>query len=144
MSLYIDTSCLLKLFFAEPESARVNALVAEESRVVVSSLSLVEFDVRLHRLVHERQATPSTSRRLRARLDALLGRQPFERVEFLPEYFALAQKQTRAKGAVYCKALDRLHLAAMQSLRLRRLLTNDTVQAAAAKAHGITSIMPRA
>jgi hypothetical protein len=34
MSLYLDTSCLLKLFFPERESARVAALVAAEESVV--------------------------------------------------------------------------------------------------------------
>ena len=42
VSLYIDTSCLLKLLFPEPESARVGESVAAEKRVVVSALGRLE------------------------------------------------------------------------------------------------------
>jgi uncharacterized protein with PIN domain len=42
MSLYIDTSCLLKLFLMEPESARVQELSSAEERVVVSTLVRLE------------------------------------------------------------------------------------------------------
>jgi predicted nucleic acid-binding protein len=39
--------------------------------------------------------------------------------------------------------LDRLHLAAMQALDVRRLLTNDEIQARAAAALGFEILRPR-
>jgi hypothetical protein len=39
--------------------------------------------------------------------------------------------------------LDRLHLAVMKSLDVRRLLTNDHAQARAARALGFVVIVPR-
>ena len=42
MSLYLDTSCLLKLLFPEPESRRVAQLIEAESSVVVSALARLE------------------------------------------------------------------------------------------------------
>jgi hypothetical protein len=42
-----------------------------------------------------------------------------------------------------CPTLDRLHLAAMQSLELRHLLTNDDAQARAARALGFSVVVPR-
>lgn len=39
MSLYLDTSCLLKLLLPEVESRRVAEIVAAEEHVVVSSLA---------------------------------------------------------------------------------------------------------
>jgi len=39
VSLYLDTSCLLKLLLPEVESRRVAEIVAAEEHVVVSSLA---------------------------------------------------------------------------------------------------------
>ncbi len=40
--LYLDTSCLLKLFLSEPESDAVRRSIAGEAQVVVSSLAELE------------------------------------------------------------------------------------------------------
>ena len=42
MSLYLDTSCLLKMLFPEPETRRVMQLVAVEEHVVISTLARLE------------------------------------------------------------------------------------------------------
>jgi uncharacterized protein with PIN domain len=47
MGLYLDTSCLLKLFFPEPESATVASQVAAEEHVVVSTLARLELRVQI-------------------------------------------------------------------------------------------------
>ena len=46
MSLYLDTSCLLKMLFPEPETRRVMQLVAVEEHVVISTLARLETVVR--------------------------------------------------------------------------------------------------
>jgi hypothetical protein len=43
----------------------------------------------------------------------------------------------------YCPTLDRLHLAVMQALGFRRLLTNDDAQARAGRALGFSVSLPR-
>jgi hypothetical protein len=43
----------------------------------------------------------------------------------------------------HCLTLDRLHLAVMRSLDVRRLLTNDAAQARAARALGFAVMVPR-
>ena len=45
--------------------------------------------------------------------------------------------------SVHCRTLDRLHLAAMQALGVRRLLTNDDIQTRAATALGFEVLRPR-
>ena len=49
----------------------------------------------------------------------------------------------RLPREAHCPTLDRLHLAAMEALNLRRLLTNDDAQARAARALEFTVIVPR-
>ncbi len=63
-------------------------------------------------------------------------------VEVSGAIVATALKQHRAAGRIHCRAFDRLHLAAMEELGARRLMTNDKNQAAAAKALGFEVITP--
>lgn len=48
--------------------------------------------------------------------------------------FSTALRQHPHPQAAYCRSLDRLHLAAMEELKLTRLITLDEVQGNAAKA----------
>jgi predicted nucleic acid-binding protein len=136
-SLYLDTSCLLKLFFSEPESTEVAKLIASEARVVVSELGLIEASVQ----IQGRRASGSLPRARAQRLEEALGTtlsmKPFEVVPFAPATLARARDQARSaqKGA-QCRTLDRLHLAVMELEGLSRLLTNDGRQATAARSLG--------
>ena len=56
--------------------------------------------------------------------------------------FDVALRQHRAGGKTHCRTLDRLHLAAMEELNVRRLMTNDASQAAAARAMGLEVLTP--
>jgi predicted nucleic acid-binding protein len=144
VSLYIDTSCFLKLLFEEPESSMVNRLTAGESRVVVSALTRVEALVQ----ITGREAGRSINRRegafARRTMVALLATTPFESAESPAPILRLAERQVSSPaGRTHCRFLDRLHLAAMEGLELRRLLTNDDQQARAAEALGFDVVMPR-
>lgn len=141
MSLYVDTSCLLKLFLMEPESARVQELVSAEEPAVVSSLARLEALQSLQALRLGGRITPMQLRRLVKRLEEMLRLPPFEMRAFPPSAIENAEGQNR-QGA-YCKTLDSLHLGAMESFGLKRLLTNDDQQAAAARALGCVVILPR-
>jgi predicted nucleic acid-binding protein len=144
VSLYVDTSCLLKLFFEEPETGRTIELVAREERVVVSSLARLEALVQIQARMAGRMLSPSAARRLIARIDAVLRRDPYDLVATPATTFEAAEEQLRPLArSTYCRTIDRLHLGAMQALRLRRLLTNDDVQARAARAAGLSVAMPR-
>ncbi len=141
MSLYLDTSCLLKLVFIEPESLRVKELVMQESQVIVSTLARLE----AAQTLLARRLAGSISRGQQARvakiLTEMLQTPPFEMVAFPAEAVAMAENQIHA--GVYCRTPDRLHLGAMEALGLRRLLTNDDQQAVAARALGFAIVRPR-
>ena len=63
MSLYLDTSCLLKLFFDEPETERTMELVAREERVVVSSLARLEAVIQIQARTTDRMLSSSAGAR---------------------------------------------------------------------------------
>jgi len=141
MSLYVDTSCLLKLFLMEPDSARVQELISAEESVAVSTLVRLEALQGLYGLRLGGRLTRLQHKQLVRRLEDMLQMPPFEMKVFPPSAIENAERQNM-EGA-YCKTLDSLHLGAMASLGLKRLLTNDDQQAAAARALGFEVLMPR-
>ncbi len=144
MTLYLDTSCLLKVFFPEPETVRTIEAIAAEPSVVVSSLARLETAAYLHGRVAARQLSARAARQVLARIDAVLRSEPYELVPCPAAIIEVAETQIGPMLASnYCRTLDRLHLAAMQVLGVRRLLTNDRTQAHAARALGFEVHMPR-
>jgi predicted nucleic acid-binding protein len=144
VSLYVDSSCFLKLLFAEPESDRLVELMSSEPRMFVSTLTRIETFVQINAREVGRMITRREGDRLRRKLEELLGNPPFESATLSGSVLSTAERNARTpRRSGHCKTLDRLHLAAMESLGLRRLLTNDDQQAGAARALGFDVLMPR-
>ena len=137
MSLYLDTSCLLKLLFPEPESSTTALLITAETRVVVTTLARLEAIVQIQGRVAGGLLTARSASTLTRLLDQTLAATPFDLLPTPPGVDAVAVGQLFPLGrSVHCRTLDRLHLAAMQAIGLRRILTNDEIQARAATALG--------
>jgi predicted nucleic acid-binding protein len=144
MALYLDTSCLLKVFFLEPETVRVLALISAEPRVLVSALARLETLSQIHARVAGGLLSPPRARRLGERVDAVLKLAPYEQVACPGSIIEVATGQIEvALRSGYCRTIDRLHLATMQVFGVHRLLTNDDTQAAAARALGLDVLLPR-
>jgi predicted nucleic acid-binding protein len=140
--LYIDSSALLKLLWREPESDAVLDLVASEDLVIVSSLAELEVEVRLVAARMAGRYPEARRRRFRAKLSELRSTDPF-RFRSLPgSVFETALGHIDRGVRAHSRTLDRLHLAAMVELGVRRLLTNDLVQADAARALGFEVVVP--
>ena len=140
-AIYIDSSSLLKLLWNEPESPAVREAVAREHAVVVAALTELEVSVQLRA---KRLAGAIPKRRYDAYAAQLLSFRsmaPFEFLEVPGTVFRLAIEQHQVT-AVHCRSLDRLHLACMQELGVRRLMTNDAKQAAAAHAMKLQVVSP--
>ena len=144
MGLYLDTSCLLKLFFPEPESATVASLVVTEERVVVSTLAYLELRVQTQGRVADGTLAARSASALLSVVGRTLGQFPYEIAETPSNVYSVAASQLLPLGrSAHCRTLDRLHLATMEALGLRRLLTHDEVQARAAEARGFEVLRPR-
>src|SRR5690349_9434168 len=132
--IYLDTSCLLKLLREEPESAAVRGAVDTEDEVVVSSLTELETEVQLKAAAMGGDIRSSQWRQYQARMTDMRNLDPFH-FRYLPAgVFPTALRQLRHPQSAYCRSLDRLHLAAMEELKLRRLITLDEIQGKAAQA----------
>jgi uncharacterized protein with PIN domain len=140
--IYLDTSCLLKLLREEPESAHVREAVDAEDEVVVSSLTELETEVQLKAATMGGAIRASQRRQYQAKLAALRNLDPFY-FRYLPAaVFMTALCQHRHPQAAFCRSLDRLRLAAMEELKLRRLITLDETQGTAAEALDYEVIYP--
>lgn len=142
-AIYIDSSSVLKMLWNEPESRDVREAVAREHAVVVAPLTELEVSVQLRA---KRFAGALTKRRYdgyAAQLQSFKSLAPFEFLDLPGTVFRMAVEQHLAT-AVHCRSLDRLHLACMSELGLRRLMTNDAEQAAAARAMKLQVVSPGA
>jgi predicted nucleic acid-binding protein len=140
--IYIDSSCLLKVFRFEPGSAAVLAAVHREPAVVVSVLAELEVRVQLKAEYLAGNLTRPRWRRLEAQLTVLRNQSPYEFRTLSGSLFQTALRQHRNAVGVHCRSLDRLHLAAMEELQVARLMTHDERQAKAALAAGFEVVRP--
>lgn len=140
--LYIDSSSLLKLLWNEPETAAVIDAVAAEDTVLVSALTEVETQIQLKAAWLGGDYTLPHLRRLEAQLAVLRNHPPYLFRALPGVLFQTALRQHRNADKTHCCTLDRLHLAAMEELKAKRLMTNDDTQAQAAAALGFEVICP--
>jgi len=140
--IYLDSSCLLKLLLTEPESEAVRQAVGGEDDVLVSTLTQLETAVQLRAA---RLGAVFGERRYRAYVDQLHRFREVDPFRFLTvpgSVFQTALRQQRRAGQPHCRSLDRLHLAAMEELGVRRLMTNDAAQATGARGLGFEVLRP--
>lgn len=135
MSLYLDTSVLLKLIFLEPETQAALDVIEQEAEVIVSSLTRLEAITAIYARKQSGLIRPANARKRIAMLDKLLATTPFMLQQCSSDIFAIAEHHL---NAAYSPTLDGLHLAVMKSLKIQRLLTNDSLQAKAATLLGFT------
>jgi predicted nucleic acid-binding protein len=139
--IYIDTSAFLKALLPEPESEEVNRYLMEESEVIFSSLTCLETEVQLRAKFLAGRMRLAHYERSRLQFAKLVLESPFRQVSTSADIFNTAVQQ-HLTSRLHCRSLDRLHLAAMEELGIRRLMTHDFRQAEAAREMGIDVVMP--
>ena len=140
--IYLDSSCLIKLFRLEPESAAVLEAVDRETSVVVSMLAELETLMHLKAAFLGGELSRPKWRQLEAQLAVLRNQPPYDFRPLATPVFQTALRQHRNSGQTHCRSVDRLHLAAMETLELTRLMTHDERQAKAALTAGFEVVRP--
>jgi predicted nucleic acid-binding protein len=140
--IYLDTSCLVKLVRPETGSAHVRTAISAESEVVISVLAELETLVQLKAGWTGGKYARSQWRKLELELGLLRNQPPFEFKPLPSAVFQAALRQHRNSGDLHCRSLDRLHLAAMEELKILRLMTHDESQAKAAIEAGFKVVRP--
>lgn len=129
MSLYIDSSALLKRYIDEPDSDAANAVLASDPSLLTARHTIIEVRRNLARLLDERDATA-------ARAAFLEDIGVFGIVELDSVTCETAADIAELTGA---RTLDALHLAAAQRLGGAAVpfVTFDVRQAQAARILGL-------
>jgi len=140
--IYLDSSCLLKLLWNEPESSAVIDALADEDTVVVSVLAEMETRIQLKAAHLGGDYNLPQWRRFEAQLAIFRNQLPYEFRTLPGTVFQTALRQHRNAGGLPCRSLDRLHLAAMEELKVSRLMTHDERQAKAASEAGYEVVHP--
>lgn len=140
--IYADTSCLLKVLRPEPLSEAVWSAISEEASVIVSVLAELETLVQLKADWTGGTLTGKQWRAVETQFGILRNQPPFEFRALPAAVFQTALRQHRNSGDKHCRSLDRLHLAAMEELKVSRLMTHDEGQAKAAIEAGFEVIRP--
>jgi predicted nucleic acid-binding protein len=140
MSLYLETSCLLKLVLDEPDSPKVEAALSGETDITVSALTRLEAASVLQAMLLGGELSKREHAIAGKALAQMIAHPPFRLSRVPADACELAQKQIEA-GSPYCRTLDRLHLAVAIGLGLRRFMTGDQGQAKTAHALGLEVIV---
>lgn len=130
MAVYVDTSALLKLVVAEPESAALRGFLEGSATTAVSS-DLARTEV----IRAVRRGAPEQVVTARAVLDSLVL------LTVTTETFEAAGRLDPSM----LRSLDALHLAAALSLgdELEAMITYDERLAQACRANGVAALAPR-
>ena len=140
--VYLDSSSLLKTLWEEPESQAVREAIAREDQVVVSTLVELETEVQLRAKRLGGALTKARYTAYRTALQSFRNIAPFEFRDLPGAVFRRAVDEHLSRPTLHCRTLDRLHMASMGELGLRRLMTNDKKQATAAGAMGYDVVVP--
>jgi predicted nucleic acid-binding protein len=138
---YLDTGCFVKLYYPEPDSAKVIALI-QGKPVCHTPLHELEFVNALQLKVFFKNATAAQTTAARALVEGDLktgvlvsARSDWENV--FQEAVKLAEQHT---GAFGCRSLDVLHCAAAKVLAASEFVTTDGRQKKLASAMGLNLV----
>ena len=131
MTLYVDSSALLKRYFEEDDSDVALELMASDPMLVSSPLAGVEVN---RNLALRLDAVEYEEARARFRLE-------FEGIALIAMDASTCTEATRVAEQTGCRSLDAIHLgSALRAGSATTVLTFDRGQARAARAVGLTVV----
>ena len=131
MTLYVDTSALMKRYVQEHDSEVAVQLMSSDPVLVTSRLTVVELRRNLARLLRGNDLV-SARRRAQADLDAFA---------LVSLDAATCNEAARIAEQTLCRSLDALHVAAaLRTGASTTMLTFDIRQAQAARSTGLSVI----
>jgi predicted nucleic acid-binding protein len=136
--VYLDTGCLLKLYYPEPESAAVAAAVAGET-IVFTALHELEMVTAMQLKLFRGEAKPEQTAATIGLVheDLAAGKLVEAAVDWrrvLREAARLAQTHAASVG---CRSLDILHCTLAKAVGATVFLSSDTRQITVARAEGL-------
>ncbi len=138
---YLDTGCFVKLYYPEPDSAKVIALIQGKS-LCHTPLHELEFVNALQLKVFFSSATAAQATAARALVETdlkagVLVSPSGEWKDVFTEAVKLAEQHT---GTIGCRSLDILHCASAKLLAASEFISTDSRQKKLAVAMGLNLV----
>ena len=138
---YLDTGCFVKLYYPEPDSAQVVALI-QGKPLCYTPLHELEFMNALQLKVFLKSATAAQVTAARALVETdlkagVLVSPSGEWKDIFAEAVKLAEQHT---GTIGCRSLDILHCAAAKVLAASEFISTDARQKKLAVAMGLNLV----
>jgi predicted nucleic acid-binding protein len=139
--IYLDTGCLVKLYYPEPESPKVATLVAGKP-ICFNALHELEFTNALHLKLFHRGATPAQVRAAAALVEADLKSGVLLAAEaYWEKTLRAATNLARTySSSIGCRSLDVIHCAVASVLQAGEFLSTDVRQKQLAAAMGLNLV----
>jgi predicted nucleic acid-binding protein len=139
--IYLDTGCFVKLYYPEPDSAKVIALI-QGKPVCYTPLHELESVNALQLKVFFKSATPAQTTAARSLIEADLKSGVLVSVsgdwkDVFQEAVKLAEHHS---GSLGCRSLDILHCAAAKLLAAGEFVSSDARQKSLATAMGLNLV----
>ena len=136
---YIDTSALLKLYVAEPQSEEVEKFIGALNRPLISSLSILEWHCAMNRRLRTGAFDETYHQLARAEFARHLASGAYHVHALHEGLYAQATYQLDSVSPLALRTLDALHLAAAQSAQVGTVVTADKIMAQAANQLGLNT-----
>jgi predicted nucleic acid-binding protein len=138
---YLDTGCLVKLYYPEPQSPQVIAAIAGKP-VCFTPLHELEFVNALHLKVFAKSATTAQVASARALVEGDLrsGVLVVVGAAWDGVFRAAVELAERHTGLVGCRSLDILHCALAKTLAVDEFITTDARQKQLASMMGLALV----
>jgi predicted nucleic acid-binding protein len=136
--IYLDTGCLVKLYYPEPESQKVAALVAGKS-ICFNPLHELEFTNALHLKLFHRTASPVQVQNAAGlvQLDVKSGVLVRPMANWEKIFHSATDLAGQHSASFGCRSLDVLHCAAALVLEAAEFVSTDARQKQLAGAMGL-------
>lgn len=139
--IYLDTGCFVKLYYPEPDSTKVVALIQGKT-LCHTPLHELEFVNALQLKVFATTATTAqvTAARALVQADLKAGVLVSPGGEWRDIFVAAVKLADQHTGVVGCRSLDILHCAAAKVLSAGEFITTDARQKKLAPAMGLNLV----
>ena len=134
MSLYLDTSALVKWYIAEPGSDAFEDFLRPRAGASISRLSMVELRSALSRRRRNNDITRSVERGAFRLFEAHVRDGLLGVIAMEDAHFSAALEIIESLPRIPLRTLDALHLAVVRSQDIKAIATADGIMASAAKA----------
>lgn len=137
--IYLDTGCLVKLYYPEPESAAVVSRVAGRP-VFYTPLHELELTNALNQKRFHQQATEVQANAALAliRADLAAGVLVSPALVWQTHYYSAVQLSMSHTPTIGCRSLDILHCVAAADVQAVEFVTTDVRQSRLAQAMGLS------